>query len=85
MDKINKLKDRWNKLNKKGKAIVVVVAVGFGSSESIDRMATITLHGRDDSGSFSCVDVHSCMRTWIYIYIYVYIWMARQPTVPTLP
>ena len=27
MDKINKLKDRWNKLNKKGKAIVVVVAV----------------------------------------------------------
>tara|TARA_B100000674_G_C37281638_1_gene663557 strand:+ start:100 stop:216 length:117 start_codon:yes stop_codon:yes gene_type:complete len=27
MDRINKLKDRWNNLNKKGKAIVIVVAV----------------------------------------------------------
>ncbi len=27
MDIINKLKDRWNNLNKKGKTITVVVAV----------------------------------------------------------
>jgi len=29
MDRINKLKDRWKNLNKKGKTIVVVVAVAI--------------------------------------------------------
>ena len=29
MDRINKLKDRWNNLNKKGKTIVVIVAVAI--------------------------------------------------------
>ena len=29
MDRINKLKDRWKNLNKKGKTIVVIVAVAI--------------------------------------------------------